>query len=381
MIHLAVIPISKRMATESLPISVEETISGLKTKVARDMAPPRRFYLLPRQRDAEQKDNIETGQDTDQPMKQNEEKEKQSLNGDESSKKVNVRPLHAVSTPSDESSQAYLVPVINPGYQQFNLIKEDYLEKDNGDDNMETAASSEHSTTTRTRMLYTANKSALDDVDAEFGLTSEDFLSESEFKEIYGAHTKDIMSKFNLREALKPISQPSDVVNIPNIARTYKSKNLDRMAEELIHVIESEQNNVILLSKLMNIFLGDNPEIILEKSLGLPEYDHHLDLNQAEAGQQQQEQEQLIDGMDPFFMLPAYQTDPQLNLDLAEADELRQLVQIALQRNEEFVRSLSQIRNGFVRAIRLRDFVYQWCCEMKEAEENPVEERDDSNDV
>ncbi|GMF70211.1 unnamed protein product [[Candida] boidinii] len=70
---------------------------------------------------------------------------------------------------------------------------------------------------------------------------------------------------------------------------------------------------------------------------------------------------------DPFFKLPEYIKDFNYGISKNEdAEDSRQLIQIALQRNEEFIRSLSNIRNGFIRADRIKDNILKWCREIND---------------
>lgn len=324
------------MVTESFPL--EETILALKEKLARD------------------------------PSRANGEKKTEG-NGEISTE--------TVLDPSPENEdEVYERARLKPTLTRFKLITSKFFDETSGE--------------YRPRMIYKNGDLAdeLAQVDAELGLSESDLMSDGEVKEAYkGQSAEEVVESLKLDQLLKPISKPSDIVSIPSISNTYTSNHLDRLANELIHIIEQEQDNVILLSKLMNIFLGDDPNRVLEADMGLPEYDHNLDLDKKQRQQEKEDAEDnnpllentqqksqpikvmsLNPNADPFFMPPDYQSDPELNLELQDADEIRQLVQIALQRNEEFVRSLSQIRGGFVRATRLRDFVYQWCSEIHEEE-------------
>lgn len=301
--------------------------------------------------------------------------EKKETKGDTGSENSNDLPV-------EDGDGRYCRTHLKPKRSRFKLVTEQFFEETTGD--------------YRPRMVY--EKGDLQDdgaiqrqIDAELGLTEDDLMSGEEMKEVYGDQSvEEIVDSLKLDTLFRPISKPSDVVTIPSIAHTYKSQHLDRLADELIHTIQHEQSSVVLLSNLMNIFLGDDSSRVLEADMGLPEYDHNLDLDK----QQQQAKEEhnpllentqqqvhtsaamaMNPNADPFFMPPVYQSDPELNLELQDADELRQLVQIALQRNEEFVRSLSQIRGGFVRATRLRDFVYQWCTEIHQQETAQTEKQ------
>lgn len=189
----------------------------------------------------------------------------------------------------------------------------------------------------------------------------------------YMTRFNDYLSSIRLDQLLRPITKPSDVINIKSVNSIYKEKYLENLSNETIRIIEKEQENVNLLNKMMDVFLLDDPDHIQADNLGLPEYNHHLDLESDEKdkalGKVTNGSNDIEPQKDPFFKPPIYETDPQFDaIDQNEVDETRQLVQIALQRNEEFVRSLSEIRLGFLRADNYREQVYNWCKEMSENE-------------
>ncbi|VEU23362.1 DEKNAAC104522 [Brettanomyces naardenensis] len=231
----------------------------------------------------------------------------------------------------------------------------------------------------------------------------------------YDDDAQRILESIDLADILGPITSPSDVVSRKSISTIYRSNHLAELAEETIHIIEKEQDNVNQLSKLMNVFLGDDPSDVYADALGLQNYDHHLDLveemnNDSEQGQSKGEtnangeastaekdedttqddeddtinqknshvvsneaSNRLID--DPFFQLPQYKRDFNFGIRRKEdAEEARQLIQIALQRNEEFIRSLSSIRMGFIKAERLKDNIFRWCKELDEAHRHAQKE-------
>ncbi|ODV62086.1 Rxt2p ASCRUDRAFT_75295 [Ascoidea rubescens DSM 1968] len=68
--------------------------------------------------------------------------------------------------------------------------------------------------------------------------------------------------------------------------------------------------------------------------------------------------------IDPFFALPEIDLDPDYGFDPKVADAVRKRLQLALQRNEEFVKNLQKIRMGIIRAERLKDIIFNWCKEM-----------------
>lgn len=202
----------------------------------------------------------------------------------------------------------------------------------------------------------------------------------------------DPYSQIDIEKILSPITHPSDVVNRPSIARTYKSKVMSHLAQQAIETIEKEQNTVIQLSKLLDILLGEDSRQLLENDLQLPEYNHNLvdnkdhdqDANKDEHQQQQHEEakdntsttatagsintefekrvtrRQSTQEVDPFFALPNMKIDPNFGLNPEDAEEARQLSQISLQRSEEFIRNLTSLRNGLARAQIIKEKLFQW---------------------
>jgi hypothetical protein len=213
-------------------------------------------------------------------------------------------------------------------------------------------------------------------VEDEFG--SEDEHETDISAEPYSQYTSsidDLHGILKFDEILKPITKPTDVVNIRSIANIYKDRYLERLSNETIATIEKEQDMVNLLNRIMDVFLHDDPDHMSAENLGLPEYDHNLDLEKVEKNGPAQPNMELPG--DPFFLPPNYESDPKFEgIDSEEVDETKQLLQIALQRNEEFIRSLSQIRSGFLHADTYKRHVYNWCKEMdsnEQAQRVPLE--------
>ncbi|GAV30556.1 hypothetical protein PMKS-004070 [Pichia membranifaciens] len=241
--------------------------------------------------------------------------------------------------------------------------------------------------------LVYVNKEVDADLEEKIRLqVEEEFASDDEYvperdtlvdesEDGYMTRPNDIFSTIRLDQLLRPITKPSDVVTIKSIKSIYKERYLERLSNETISIIEREQENVNLLNQIMNIFLLDDPEHIQADNLGLAEYNHHLDLDkEGEDASIDQDAQELHPENDPFFMPPVYESDPQFNgIDQEEIDETRQLIQIALQRNEEFVRSLLQIRLGFLHADNYREQVHNWCREMHENEVTESQKNTNSN--
>lgn len=202
--------------------------------------------------------------------------------------------------------------------------------------------------------------------DDEFALEYDTMVDEMD--DPYMTRLNDVLNVLKYDQILKPISKPSDVVNINSISSIYKEKYLENLSNETVAIIEQEQGTVNLLNGIMDVFLHDDPERILADNMNLPEYDHHLDLQNESTDSMVHAQPQgsKTDG-DPFFQPPVYESDPQFdNINPEEIDETRQLLQIALQRNEEYIRSLKQIRLGFLHADNYKQQIYKWCREINE---------------
>lgn len=214
---------------------------------------------------------------------------------------------------------------------------------------------------------------------------------------------------FPLAEILAPLSHPSEIVSHAAILKTYKLNVLGRLALELIDLIEVEQTNLNWLNKLLQVLNGEDWFYLLEENLGLDSYDHGLVQEEgkedAPAPQTASEEEQpkeeepeeahdeykritrtsnsrlapLLDDTkvtDPFFALPealrkyeAHQTqysgdEPNPN-DLALVQEdLVNYLQVSIQRQHEYIKNLSAIRNGIVKVDRYKQDLHKWGKEM-----------------
>jgi hypothetical protein len=181
----------------------------------------------------------------------------------------------------------------------------------------------------------------------------------------------------DLAKVLAPIQQPLEIARRDAISKTYKSEVLRHLSQQAIEIIEKEQDTVIQLSSLLDIFLCEDTSQLLELKLQLPVYDHGFNGSVNEQGASSQENDEDIDldkritrrksmqdSSDPFFALPMIQMDPDFGLNQEDAEEARQLSQIALQRNEEFIRNLSNLRNGLSRAQYVKEKLFSWAKEL-----------------
>jgi hypothetical protein len=191
-----------------------------------------------------------------------------------------------------------------------------------------------------------------------------------------------------LSDLLSPITHPSQLPTHPAISRTYTSETLRILARQALDTIVEEQKHVVKLSKLMAVFLGDDPSYLNIEKLNLPIYDDgsaddngtvkeeatngtvneaNGDVNGNGSGpatRRMTTRNQASSEMDPFFAPPQIHVDRDFGVSNESAEETRQLAQIVQQRMEEFVRSMVAVRGGLTRAQRQKRQVYRWCLEM-----------------
>lgn len=203
----------------------------------------------------------------------------------------------------------------------------------------------------------------------------------------------DPVASIDLTDILAPIQHPSDIITRKTYNRIFnlekKGNHLLKIAYDTIEMIESEQETVIQLTKLMNMFLGDGYQELTPDNINLPDYDHKLSLNDLnlslinDPAELFQELEENADDTreeddkahtrskdnaritDPFFQLPNFTQNKSIeSIDPQELEETRQLTQITLQRNQEFIRCLTKIRNGCVKVDKFKQNIYKWAKEM-----------------
>lgn len=201
----------------------------------------------------------------------------------------------------------------------------------------------------------------------------------------------DLHKLVNVREILTPIASLSDVVNKKSVSRTFQNKVINDLSLKTVLLIEKEQSSVNRYSKLLDLFLGDYPKPLHESTLKLKDYDHNLTLpddddeNNTNTDITSSEDKEARDAKlkeavapteeDPFFALPQISNKDGLNLltsdntnnnnntTISETEQMelsRQMTQIALQRNEEFIRNLLKIRNFLDKSTRIRERVLAW---------------------
>ncbi|KAI3402613.2 RXT2 [Candida oxycetoniae] len=228
------------------------------------------------------------------------------------------------------------------------------------------------------------------------------------------------LKQSHIIQILSPLNHPSELVTHPAISKTYTSQTLSKLAMELIDLIETEQNNLNWLNKLLQVLNGEDWFYLLEENLGLKDYDHGLDeekqklltsksknndttssskeskeskdngrnyeevedrdmdmdvnrdgVEDNEDDDDDEDEDDEDDIMDPFFALPAalkrYESlQEQLHAkeDNGVKEELINYLQVSIQRQHEYIENLTQLRNGLVRADRLKNDLHKWGKEM-----------------
>lgn len=172
--------------------------------------------------------------------------------------------------------------------------------------------------------------------------------------------------EIKLVDLLAPIGHPSEIPFHPAISRTFTSNTLKVISTKALEIIVEENKHVVKFAKLMSVFLGDDPSYILSADMNLPDFD--IEEEKAPKTEEDTEEQsnrritrnQILQEQDPFFALPQINIDRDFGIPKDEAEETRQLTQIAQQRSEEFLRCMVNIRSGILRADRYRRNVYRW---------------------
>lgn len=235
------------------------------------------------------------------------------------------------------------------------------------------------------------------------------------------------LKKLRLSEILAPLAHPSEVATHAAISKTYKLQCLSNLASDLIHSIEIEQKTLNQFNKLLQVLDGEDWYYQLEENMDLPTYDHGLDdltsvsddkttktscdvqdnnnANTINSNNNNNDAAGLNDGAEPSEESTTYKritrgsaaeekvkiTDPFFGLPkslalferqqqklLEEDDEkdddpleilkqdLRNYLQVSIQRQHECIKNLTTIRNGIVKADRYKRDLYKWGKEMSE---------------
>lgn len=244
-----------------------------------------------------------------------------------------------------------------------------------------------------------SNDNINDEVDS-----SED-LSNSDSSDDEG--DENPFKKLKLSEILLPLAHPSEILSHPAILKTFKLNTLNKLAKELIDLIEIEQTNLNWLNKLLQILNGEDWFYLLEDQLGLEKYDHGLvqddephndtveKVDEQDVKSEVDENKRITRNSitnddvpsnpetqvsDPFFSLPKtlqkyeeFQSKSNLDendeLSLVQEDLVNYL-QVGIQRQHEYIKTLTQIRNGIVKVDRYRQDLFKWGKEMHDKKSN-----------
>lgn len=209
---------------------------------------------------------------------------------------------------------------------------------------------------------------------------------------------EDAMRTLRLTEILAPLAHPSEVVLHPAILKTFKLNVLNKLAQELIDLIEVEQKNLNWLNKMFQVLNGEDWFYLLEEQLGLEKYDHGLVQEEekpepaAPVGDVD-DNKRITRGLvaedvpstqtkitDPFFSLPKTLTKYEEHQAkyfagrseelVAIQEELVNYLQVGIQRQNEYIKTLTQLRNGLVKVDRYRQDLHKWGKEMHDKKSN-----------
>ncbi|KAF5098963.1 hypothetical protein D0Z00_001829 [Geotrichum galactomycetum] len=200
---------------------------------------------------------------------------------------------------------------------------------------------------------------------------------------------EEVYKDIKLGDLLAPVSHPSEVPSHPAISRAFDGKTIRVLSRHALEIITEEQKHAVQFARLMSVFLGDDPTYRRSNMLNLPIYDHLDGIkdpakepaaeedNKTENGSVieavKQEQPrtrrpstrgQSAQEEDAFFALPQFKIDRDYGIRPDDAEDTRQLTQIAQQRSEEFIRCMNKVRFGLLRAERYQRQVFKWCKEM-----------------
>ncbi|CAI5759615.1 unnamed protein product [Candida verbasci] len=262
--------------------------------------------------------------------------------------------------------------------------------------------------------------------DEEVG-SEEESESESESEE------EALIDQNKIIELLSPLNHPSEIISHPAISKTYRSETLSKLSMESISLIEIEQNNLNWLNKLLHVLNGEDWFYLLEENLGLQEYDdlddkkdgkkdgkkddkekneikNGITKDRNEEKEEKEENDDKEEGKqaetsdnskvdkidkkikapakpesetvstDPFFALPSaleryenYQNNLLMNKDSklnGMKEDLINYLQVSIQRQHEYIKNLTNLRNGLIRADRLKNDLYKWGKEMYDKKSN-----------
>lgn len=202
---------------------------------------------------------------------------------------------------------------------------------------------------------------------------------------------EEVYKDIKLGDLLAPVSHPSEVPSHPAISRAFDGKTIRVLSRHALEIITEEQKHAVQFARLMSVFLGDDPTYRRSNMLNLPVYDHLDGIKDPakEAAEEENDNKTENGGVgaetmkkeeprprrpstrgqsaqeeDAFFALPQFKIDRDYGIRPEDAEDTRQLTQIAQQRSEEFIRCMNKVRFGLLRAERYQRQVFKWCKEM-----------------
>lgn len=308
--------------------------------------------------------------------------------------------------------------------EQFQLGEADEDEQDEGQQAYNDINNSNSSRNQIAIAKENGHRGDDDEAEADYDQEQGEDFSEPDSDEDFDSETSDTeahpFSRINLTEILTPLTHPSEIISHPAILKTYNLQVFRKLASELIELIELEQENLNWLNKLLQVLNGEDWFYLLEENLGLPKYDHGLNQvsddetpntsvvskdddsskEKAAASETTTEKEEASSSVtesgednlpkritrtaatqeekekdiDPFFAVPealktyeAYQTQQLEDNSSTEEiikEELVNYLQVSIQRQQEYIKNLTQLRNGIVRSDRLKGDLFKWGKEM-----------------
>lgn len=236
-----------------------------------------------------------------------------------------------------------------------------------------------------------------DDKDDEFDDEEEEDEEEDE--------DSNPLHDFDITEILLALSHPSELVSHPAILKTYQLDVLSKIALELIDLIEIEQKTLNDFNKLLYVLNGEDWFYLLEENLGLASYDHGLTGDNEESNNKDSSNNNNNDTkpsnneipqritrtkyhendevVDPFFKVPQVleryeELQSKLGNEVSDPDdkfnEIREdlinYLQVSIQRQQEYIKNLTSIRNHLIRADRLKSNLLKWGKEMYDKKSN-----------
>ncbi|KAG5437365.1 hypothetical protein PCANB_000796 [Pneumocystis canis] len=189
---------------------------------------------------------------------------------------------------------------------------------------------------------------------------------------------------------LAPIVHPSDLPKHWTYRKSLTRSCLENLASQLLDAIAEEREYSTKLSKLLFILLGDDRTIQMEFCINeKTDIEEKIDVTMTQGEMESEGKSIATSEAIPIKKLitsegalpPTHQTQSFIEIQSAsnaplllelnhymgltqnDANDLRRLLQSALDRSNEYIKCLTQVRNGIIRAERLIKKVFEWCVE------------------